>query len=88
MFNVKDIILGALTNTAEEVEEVSLETGLQTLHDEDVAIWAEVCAGLQLAAIKLGPKVKGKFPAALIEGLQVSVSQSQQANPVTSTPAA
>lgn len=77
----KDVLLGILTGGAEQVEEISIETGLQSLHDSDPAIWAEACTAGQLFAQKVGPHVKGKFPAAMIDGLTKAIKQSQDANP-------
>lgn len=81
-FDIKQILLNALTAVAEQTEEVSLEAGLQSLHDKDVAIWTEACAAGLLFAEKIGATVKGKFVEALVEGLTTAIQESQSANPV------
>lgn len=77
----KDFILGALTGAAEQLEEVSIEAGLDSLAQSDREAWAETCAAGQLLVARLSPHVKGKFPAAMVEGLGIAIKQSQDANP-------
>ena len=37
----KDVLLSILTGAAEQTEEISIEAGLQSLHDSDPEVWAE-----------------------------------------------
>lgn len=82
-FDFKEILLAALTSTAEQIEETSIEAALQSLHDAEPDVYAEVCVALNLAVAKLTPHVKGKFPQALLDGLQTAVKVSQEGNAPT-----
>jgi hypothetical protein len=77
----KDVLLGILTGAAEKTEEISIEAGLQSLHDSEPDVWARICDDMVFASGKLAGHVKGKFPSALVEGLGVAASESQSSNP-------
>ncbi len=78
---VKDILLGILTSAAEQTEEISVEAALQSLHDSQPDVWARICDDMVFASEKLSGHVKGKFPAALVEGLGIAAAESQSSNP-------
>ena len=77
----KDVLLGILTGAAEQTEEIAVEAGLQSLHDSEPDVWARVCDDLQFASTKLSGHVKGKFPAALVEGIGIAATESIDSNP-------
>jgi hypothetical protein len=77
----KDVLLGVLTSAAEQTEEISIEAGLQALHDSQPDVWARISDDMKFAAEKLKPVVKGKFAQAMIEGLGIAAQESIDANP-------
>lgn len=80
------VMLAVLANTAEQVEETTLEAGLEELYAKDPAEWEATCEAATVFGAKLSnlPGVsKSKFLSALVEGVGVAVQESEDLHPTT-----